>query len=83
MLLLALWLAVHGNSQTSHLSHVQPVRVFEPVRELKCPAGYDLWWPYGKEFNDRYAECVKYSTAERMRLEKLKRQIKVKMVGVE
>ncbi|HZE25853.1 MAG TPA: hypothetical protein VE083_00630 [Terriglobales bacterium] len=39
---------------------VSPVRVFEPYAEVKCPRGYSVWWPGGKEFdNDKYAECIK------------------------
>ncbi len=40
---------------------IPPIRVFQPYPDVKCPHGYSLWWPAGKEFeNDRYAECVKF-----------------------
>lgn len=39
---------------------IPPIRVFQPYPYVKCPRGYSVWWPAGKEFdNDRYAECVK------------------------
>ena len=39
---------------------IPPIRVFQPYPDVKCPAGYMVWWPQGKEFeNDRYAECIK------------------------
>ncbi len=39
---------------------IPPIRVFQPYPSVKCPHGYLIWWPSGKEFdNDRYAECVK------------------------
>ena len=39
---------------------IPPIRVFQPYPSVKCPHGYSIWWPSGKEFdNDRYAECVK------------------------
>jgi hypothetical protein len=38
---------------------IAPIRVFQPHPYVKCPKGYSLWWPAGKEFNnDAYAECV-------------------------
>jgi hypothetical protein len=38
---------------------IAPIRVFQPYPSVKCPRGYSLWWPAGKEFeNDKYAECV-------------------------
>jgi len=41
-----------------------PIRVHRPTPTLICSAGYSIWWPEGKEFqNDRYAECVKYEPA--------------------
>jgi hypothetical protein len=40
---------------------ISPIRVFQPYPDVKCPHGYSLWWPAGKEFdNDRYAQCVKF-----------------------
>jgi hypothetical protein len=43
---------------------ISPIRVFQPYPDVKCPHGYSIWWPYGKEFdNDKYAECIK--TVER------------------
>jgi len=37
-----------------------PIRVHLPTPRQVCPAGYSIWWPEGKEFqNDRYAECAK------------------------
>ena len=37
-----------------------PIRTFQPFPDVKCPAGYSIWWPQGKEFdNDRFAECIK------------------------
>jgi hypothetical protein len=39
---------------------IPPIRVFQPYPDVKCPRGYSVWWPAGKEFdNDRYAECIK------------------------
>jgi hypothetical protein len=39
---------------------IPPIRVFQPYPDVKCPAGYMVWWPQGKEFdNDQYAECIK------------------------
>jgi hypothetical protein len=39
---------------------ISPIRVFQPYPNVKCPHGYSIWWPYGKEFdNDKYAECIK------------------------
>jgi hypothetical protein len=39
---------------------IPPIRVFQPYPDVKCPSGYSVWWPKGKEFdNDRYAECIK------------------------
>jgi hypothetical protein len=39
---------------------IPPIRVFQPYPDVKCPRGYSIWWPAGKEFdNDRYAECIK------------------------
>ena len=38
---------------------IAPIRVFQPYPSVKCPKGYSLWWPAGKEFNnDAYAQCV-------------------------
>ena len=40
---------------------ISPIRVFQPYPDVRCPRGYSLWWPAGKEFdNDRYAQCVKF-----------------------
>jgi len=39
---------------------IPPIRTFQPFPDVKCPAGYSVWWPQGKEFdNDRFAECIK------------------------
>jgi hypothetical protein len=39
---------------------IPPIRIFQPFPDVKCPAGYSVWWPQGKEFeNDKYAECIK------------------------
>jgi hypothetical protein len=42
---------------------ISPIREFRPypsVKCVKCPRGYSLWWPSGKEFeNDKYAQCIK------------------------
>jgi len=39
---------------------ISPIRVFQPYPDVKCPRGYSIWWPQGKEFdNDKYAECIK------------------------
>ena len=39
---------------------IPPIRVFQPYPDVKCPRGYSIWWPAGKEFdNDRYAQCIK------------------------
>jgi hypothetical protein len=36
------------------------IREFRPYPSVKCPRGYSLWWPSGKEFdNDKYAQCIK------------------------
>ena len=38
---------------------IAPIRSFQPYPSVKCPKGYTLWWPSGKEFeNDKYAQCV-------------------------
>jgi len=38
---------------------IAPIRMFQPYPSVKCPKGYALWWPSGKEFeNDKYAQCV-------------------------
>ena len=43
---------------------ISPIRVFQPYPDVKCPHGYSLWWPAGREFeNDRYAHCVKFVAA--------------------
>jgi hypothetical protein len=42
-----------------HIS-IPPIHYFQPYPQVKCPSGYSVWWPHGKEFeNDRYAECIK------------------------
>ena len=39
---------------------IPPIRVFQPYPDVKCPKGYSVWWPAGKEFEqDRYAECIR------------------------
>lgn len=39
---------------------IPPIRTFQPYPDVKCPAGYSIWWPQGKEFNnDQYAQCIK------------------------
>jgi len=39
---------------------ISPIREFRPYPSVKCPPGYSLWWPSGKEFDsDKYAECIK------------------------
>lgn len=39
---------------------VPPVRVFDPYPAVRCPRGYSVWWPAGKEFDDnKYAKCIK------------------------
>jgi hypothetical protein len=39
---------------------ISPIREFRPYPSVKCPSGYSLWWPSGREFdNDKYAECIK------------------------
>lgn len=50
-----LWFAaLHG------VVSIPPIRVFQPYPDVRCPPGYAVWWPAGKEFdNDRYAECIK------------------------
>jgi hypothetical protein len=38
---------------------IPPIRIFQPYPDVKCPRGYSIWWPAGKEFdNDRYAQCI-------------------------
>ena len=38
---------------------IAPIRMLQPYPAVKCPKGYSLWWPAGKEFdNDKYAQCV-------------------------
>jgi hypothetical protein len=45
---------------------IPPIRTFQPFPDVKCPAGYLIWWPHGKEFdNDRFAECIKPLGAQR------------------
>lgn len=49
-----LFVVLHG------VVSIPPIRVFQPYPDVKCPRGYSIWWPAGKEFdNDRYAECIK------------------------
>jgi hypothetical protein len=51
---LLLFAVLHG------VVSIPPIRVFQPYPYVKCPQGYSIWWPAGKEFdNDRYAQCVK------------------------
>ena len=39
---------------------IPPIRVFQPYPDVKCPKGYSIWWPEGKEFEqDKYAQCIK------------------------
>jgi len=39
---------------------IPPIRTFQPYPDIKCPSGYSVWWPQGKEFeNDRFAECIR------------------------
>jgi hypothetical protein len=53
MTTLVLFAVLHG------VISISPIRVFRPYPTVKCPKGYQLWWPAGKEFqNDRYAECL-------------------------
>jgi hypothetical protein len=50
---LVLFAVLHG------VVSIAPIRVFQPYPDVKCPRGYSLWWPAGKEFdNDRYAQCI-------------------------
>jgi len=45
---------------------IPTIRTFEPFPDVKCPKGYSIWWPQGKEFdNDRFAECIKPVRTER------------------
>jgi hypothetical protein len=51
---LVLFAVLHG------VVSIPPIRVFQPYPDVKCPQGYSVWWPAGKEFdNDRYAQCIK------------------------
>jgi hypothetical protein len=51
---LVLFAVLHG------VVSIPPIRVFQPYPDVKCPRGYSIWWPVGKEFdNDRYAQCIK------------------------
>ena len=48
---------------------IPPIRVFQPFPNVKCPTGYSLWWPEGKEFsNDQYAECIKPIRAQQKKI---------------
>ena len=39
---------------------ISPIHILQPYHDVKCPHGYSIWWPVGKEFDDdRYAECIK------------------------
>jgi len=39
---------------------IPPIRTFQPYPDVKCPSGYSVWWPQGKEFeSDRFAQCIK------------------------
>jgi hypothetical protein len=39
---------------------VPPIRVSDPYPGVKCPRGYSIWWPPGREFDDdKYAKCIK------------------------
>jgi len=45
---------------------IAPIREFRPYPTVKCPRGYTLWWPAGKEFdNDEYAQCVQPVLAQK------------------
>ena len=38
---------------------ISPIRTLQPYPSVRCPKGYTLWWPAGKEFeNDKFAQCV-------------------------
>lgn len=51
---LILFAVLHG------VVSIAPIRVFQPYPDVKCPRGYSIWWPAGKEFdNDKYAQCIK------------------------
>lgn len=46
---------------------IPPIRYFQPYPHVKCPPGYSLWWPEGKEFdNDKYAECIQAAPVKPM-----------------
>jgi hypothetical protein len=48
---------------------ISPIRVFQPYPDVKCPHGYSIWWPHGKEFdNDKYAECIKPIEGQRKKV---------------
>lgn len=56
---------------------IPPIRVFQPYPDVKCPRGYSIWWPSGKEFdNDRYAECIKPLHAQATKSTKSKTTMK-------
>jgi hypothetical protein len=55
---LILFAVLHG-----YLS-IPPIHYFQPYPLVKCPPGYSVWWPQGKECkNNRFAQCIKPITA--------------------
>jgi len=58
---LVLFAVLHG------VISISPIREFRPYPTVKCPKGYTLWWPAGREFdNDRYAQCVQPIAAQKI-----------------
>jgi hypothetical protein len=68
---LILFAVLHG------VISIAPIREFRPYPAVKCPRGYSLWWPAGKEFdNDKYAECVKPVAEQKAEVPKAPRAMK-------
>jgi len=51
---------------------ISPIRTLQPYPSVRCPKGYTLWWPAGKEFeNDKFAQCVQHIAKTATRTHKL------------
>ena len=72
---LILFAVMHG------VISISPIRIFQPFPTVKCPPGYALWWPSGKEFdNDKYAECIK-PIAEQAKISKPIKQVSLRQTA--
>jgi hypothetical protein len=81
MIILAMLLPQEAHRDEVRMS-VPPVHVLEPTLKWVCPEGYTVWWPWGKEFDDKDAECVKYVPAEQAAAKKIGKVTSKKKVVV-